>query len=237
MSGSVKQAARYLRRHRALYGDQLILGRPAAPSPSVPEVDEQAAALAAFDTEICQCQQCPLGATRTRFVFGVGSPSADLVFVGEAPGFEEDRQGEPFVGKAGKLLDRILAAIQLSRRDVYICNILKCRPPGNRDPHASEVEQCLPYLQDYTARAHRGAGPGGGENPAGGGGEPQEYAGAGVQLPGGGAAGDLSHGGPFAQPPAQGPGLGGLSGHPGPLPGAGRPAAGADAGPLERLKQ
>ncbi|UCD39396.1 MAG: uracil-DNA glycosylase [Fidelibacterota bacterium] len=85
---------------------------------------------------------------RTRFVFGVGDPGADLVFVGEAPGLEEDRQGEPFVGRAGKLLDRILAAIELSRQQVYICNILKCRPPDNRDPLASEVEQCLPYLKE-----------------------------------------------------------------------------------------
>lgn len=149
---SIEQAVRYLRRYQALYGDQLILGRPIPEStpaaPSSHPVAEQAAVLAAFYTEISDCQQCPLGAGRTRFVFGAGSPAADMVFVGEAPGYEEDRQGEPFVGKAGKLLDRILAAIQLSRRDVYICNILKCRPPNNRDPLAKEVEQCLPYLKE-----------------------------------------------------------------------------------------
>ncbi|UCH11684.1 MAG: uracil-DNA glycosylase [Fidelibacterota bacterium] len=104
--------------------------------------------LAEYEEEICHCQKCPLGATRTKFVFGVGSPAADLVFVGEAPGFEEDRQGEPFVGRAGKLLDKILAAIELTRQDVYICNILKCRPPDNRDPLAAEVEQCLPHLKE-----------------------------------------------------------------------------------------
>ncbi len=151
MSQPIDHAVRYLRRHQALYGDQLILDRPIFPDalPPVPrEGDDQAVALADFEGEIRDCQQCPLGATRTRFVFGVGSPAADLVFVGEAPGSEEDRQGEPFVGRAGKLLDRVLAAIQLSRQDVYICNILKCRPPGNRDPLSSEVEQCLPYLHE-----------------------------------------------------------------------------------------
>jgi DNA polymerase len=81
-------------------------------------------------------------------VFGVGNPNADMVFIGEAPGFEEDRQGEPFVGRAGQLLDKILAAIQLTRQEVYICNILKCRPPNNRDPLSTEVEQCLPYLKE-----------------------------------------------------------------------------------------
>ncbi|MFB0516063.1 MAG: uracil-DNA glycosylase, partial [Candidatus Neomarinimicrobiota bacterium] len=151
MSPSVEQAVRYLQRHRKLYGDQLVLGQPiptSEPPPSPPVTGDQTAALLAFEEEISSCQNCPLGATRTRFVFGVGDPAADMVFVGEAPGFEEDRQGEPFVGKAGKLLDRVLAAIQLSRREVYICNILKCRPPGNRDPLASEVEQCLPYLKE-----------------------------------------------------------------------------------------
>lgn len=151
MSSSAEQAVRYLRRHRALYGDQLILGRPISsgePPPCAREGDDQAAALAAFEGEISGCQQCALGATRTKFVFGVGSPAADLVFIGEAPGYEEDRKGEPFVGRAGRLLDRVLAAIQMSRQEVYICNILKCRPPDNRNPLASEVEQCLPYLQE-----------------------------------------------------------------------------------------
>ena len=89
-----------------------------------------------------------MGATRTEFVFGVGNPEADLVFIGEAPGAQEDLAGEPFVGRAGKLLDQILAAIDLSRREVYILNVLKCRPPGNRDPQPPEVEQCEPYLQE-----------------------------------------------------------------------------------------
>ncbi|GIV54172.1 MAG: uracil-DNA glycosylase [Candidatus Kapaibacterium sp.] len=92
------------------------------------------------------CTKCPLGATRTKFVFGSGNPHAEIVFIGEAPGADEDQQGEPFVGRAGQLLTKILAAIELDRRQVYICNILKCRPPGNRRPLPTEAEQCEPYL-------------------------------------------------------------------------------------------
>ncbi|MCP4581193.1 MAG: uracil-DNA glycosylase [candidate division Zixibacteria bacterium] len=95
---------------------------------------------------ICDCQKCALGQTRTRFVFGVGNPEADIMFVGEAPGAEEDRLGEPFVGRAGKLLDKILAAMKLSRDDVFIANILKCRPPNNRDPKPEEAQVCELYL-------------------------------------------------------------------------------------------
>ncbi len=95
---------------------------------------------------ICGCQKCPLGRTRTKFVFGVGNPNADLVVIGEAPGADEDATGEPFVGAAGQLLNKILAAINFKREEVYICNILKCRPPGNRTPERFEVEQCKPYL-------------------------------------------------------------------------------------------
>ncbi len=100
---------------------------------------------------ICECQKCPLGATRTKFVYGVGSPTADLMFVGEAPGKNEDEQGEPFVGRAGKLLDKILAAIDLTRSEIYIANILKCRPPDNRDPQSDEMEHCFPYLKEQIA--------------------------------------------------------------------------------------
>ena len=95
---------------------------------------------------INQCQRCPLGATRNSFVFGVGNPRADIMFVGEAPGAEEDRQGIPFVGRAGQLLDKILAAMKLTRNDIYIANILKCRPPNNRDPQPEEAATCEPYL-------------------------------------------------------------------------------------------
>jgi len=97
---------------------------------------------------IKDCSLCPLHATRTNFVYGVGNPNADLMIVGEAPGAEEDRRGEPFVGRAGQLLDKILAAIQLSRQEVYITNILKSRPPNNRDPLPEEMTACMPYLYE-----------------------------------------------------------------------------------------
>ncbi len=105
-----------------------------------------ASSLASLDQMICNCLKCPLGKTRKNFVFGVGNPQADLVVIGEAPGADEDAQGEPFVGKAGQLLNKILAAIHFERDDVFICNILKCRPPGNRTPDPSEVDKCIPYL-------------------------------------------------------------------------------------------
>lgn len=98
-----------------------------------------------FDN-IHNCQKCILGSTRTKFVFGVGNPDADLMLIGEAPGADEDAQGIPFVGRAGKLLTDILKAINFEREDVYIANILKCRPPNNRDPLQSERDLCKPYL-------------------------------------------------------------------------------------------
>ena len=102
--------------------------------------------LAAFASEVAGCTKCRLAQTRTQVVFGVGDPQADLMFVGEAPGFHEDKQGEPFVGQAGKLLDRLLEGIGLSRSQVYIANVLKCRPPGNRDPMPDEIEACEGHL-------------------------------------------------------------------------------------------
>jgi DNA polymerase len=95
---------------------------------------------------IKDCHNCPLGDTRTNFVFGVGNPHAEIMFVGEAPGHDEDIKGEPFVGRAGQLLNKVLAALGLKREDVYIANILKCRPPNNRDPQPEEAETCEPYL-------------------------------------------------------------------------------------------
>ena len=102
--------------------------------------------LAAYAAEVSGCTKCRLAEGRTQVVFGVGNPDADLMFVGEAPGFHEDQQGYPFVGQAGKLLDKLLAGIGLSRQDVYIANVLKCRPPGNRDPMPDEIEACEPHL-------------------------------------------------------------------------------------------
>ena len=96
--------------------------------------------------EVSGCEKCPLAAGRTQTVFGMGNADADLMFVGEAPGFHEDQQGKPFVGRAGNLLDQLLAEIGLGRRDVFVANVLKCRPPGNRDPQPDEIEQCKPYL-------------------------------------------------------------------------------------------
>jgi DNA polymerase len=106
-----------------------------------------ATSLADLDRQICECLKCPLGHSRTKFVFGVGNPNATLLLVGEAPGADEDLQGEPFVGRAGQLLNKILEAINFKREEVYICNILKCRPPNNRNPEQDEVDQCLPYLR------------------------------------------------------------------------------------------
>lgn len=96
--------------------------------------------------DLGNCTRCGLSGARTNLVFGVGNPGARVVFVGEAPGRDEDLQGEPFVGEAGQLLTKIIAAMQFKRSDVYICNILKCRPPGNRNPQPEEIGQCQPFL-------------------------------------------------------------------------------------------
>jgi uracil-DNA glycosylase family 4 len=114
---------------------------------SGPSVDERAAALAAIDVnEVRDCTRCRLHQGRTHTVFGEGSPIAQIVFIGEGPGEEEDRTGRPFVGRAGELLTRMIAAMGLKRSDVYICNIVKCRPPGNRSPAADEADACRDYL-------------------------------------------------------------------------------------------
>lgn len=126
-------------------------GDPATPSATDDALWRQASTLAELRDLICECTQCPLGQTRKKFVFGVGNPEADIVIVGEAPGADEDAQGEPFVGRAGQLLNKILEAIEIRREDVFICNILKCRPPGNRDPLPAEVAQCEPYLHKQLA--------------------------------------------------------------------------------------
>jgi uracil-DNA glycosylase family 4 len=102
--------------------------------------------LEAYAATTAGCTRCRLAQGRTQVVFGYGNPHADLMFVGEAPGFHEDKQGVPFVGQAGKLLERLLAGVRLRREDVYIANVLKCRPPGNRDPQPDEIESCEPHL-------------------------------------------------------------------------------------------
>lgn len=98
--------------------------------------------------EAASCVKCPLAAGRTQVVYGVGDPHAELLFIGEGPGFHEDKQGEPFVGAAGKLLNRMLEEFGIDRSDVYIANIVKCRPPGNRDPLPGEIEACTPWLTE-----------------------------------------------------------------------------------------
>jgi uracil-DNA glycosylase len=101
--------------------------------------------------EIGDCQRCKLAPTRTHIVFGSGNPHAELVFVGEAPGYDEDQQGLPFVGRAGQLLTKIIESINFKREDVYICNVLKCRPPENRNPEPDEVASCNPFLRKQLA--------------------------------------------------------------------------------------
>jgi DNA polymerase len=107
--------------------------------------------LVALYKEVAACTKCPLHETRSKTVFGAGDADADLMFVGEAPGADEDRQGLPFVGRAGQLLNQLLEEIGLSREEVFIANVLKSRPPGNRDPQPLEIEACKPYLYEQVA--------------------------------------------------------------------------------------
>ncbi len=138
-----------------LRGERLTSAAPvsagAAPAPAVTaavSLGPEAAAWEALRLQVLECTKCPLHLTRTQGVFGVGPKRADWLVIGEAPGAEEDRRGEPFVGAAGQLLDAMLRAIGLDRAtNVYIANVLKSRPPGNRDPKPEEVAACLPYLQ------------------------------------------------------------------------------------------
>ena len=119
-----------------------------APAPARPA---PAAGLQLIRTELGDCQRCKLAPSRTNIVFGSGSPNAELVFVGEAPGYDEDQQGLPFVGRAGQLLTKIIESIDIRREDVYICNVLKCRPPENRNPEPDEVLACNPFLKKQLA--------------------------------------------------------------------------------------
>ena len=145
----VQRPVRSLPPAEPLDEDNLPNHAEAAQAPIVnaaPEGYSNVTTLEQFQTEICECMKCPLGATRTKFVFGSGNPNADIMVIGEAPGADEDEQGLPFVGRAGQLLTKILESIELPREEVFICNILKCRPPNNRKPLASETDQCEPYL-------------------------------------------------------------------------------------------
>ena len=122
------------------------IGPEAPPAAISTEAAAQHESLERIRKNLGECQRCKLGKTRNNLVFGVGNPEARLVFVGEGPGADEDRQGEPFVGKAGGVLNRLIAAMGLKREDVYICNVVKCRPPGNRDPETDEIAACSPFL-------------------------------------------------------------------------------------------
>jgi uracil-DNA glycosylase family 4 len=123
----------------------------AEPAPAAENARTGKAGLQMLRDEIGDCQRCKLAPSRTNLVFGVGNPDADLVFVGEAPGADEDAQGEPFVGRAGQLLTKMIEAMGYARDDVYICNVLKCRPPGNRNPEPDEVASCEPFLKRQLA--------------------------------------------------------------------------------------
>jgi uracil-DNA glycosylase family 4 len=153
------------RAHLEARGRSGTLGVPLAPSPRAgqpPAFEEVAAAEpsgAAVGAEglrlvretLGECTRCKLSSGRRHIVFGVGNPQAHLVFVGEAPGAEEDLQGEPFVGAAGQLLTRMIGAMGYAREDVYICNVIKCRPPSNRNPEPDEVAACEPFLKQQLA--------------------------------------------------------------------------------------
>ena len=118
---------------------------PTAPEP-LPVIQDKPAALRLIREDIGDCTRCRLHKGRTNLVFGVGNPSADLMFVGEGPGADEDAQGEPFVGRAGQLLNNMISAMGLRREEVYIANVVKCRPPGNRTPEKDECDICSPFL-------------------------------------------------------------------------------------------
>ena len=134
---------KYLNLYRDLYGDNIYLNSNVSEDMPIDsnKLDE-------YLNSIKDCLECPLGKTRKNIVLGMGNPNADIVFVGEAPGKQEDLQGLPFVGRSGKLLDKMLSSIDLSRDDIYILNVLKCRPPDNRDPSKMEIEKCEPYLKE-----------------------------------------------------------------------------------------
>lgn len=127
--------------------------KPAAAAKPAPAAPAKAPrALDVIQAEVAACTKCGLGATRTNTVFARGNPNAKLVFVGEAPGADEDAQGLPFVGRAGQLLDKMIVAMGLDpEKDVYVCNIIKCRPPGNRRPEPEETNACIPYLHEQLA--------------------------------------------------------------------------------------
>ena len=129
----------YLEQYKEIYGNEIICDNS--------KIETTNTSLFDFYNSIKNCTKCSLSDTRENVVFGTGNPNAEIVIVGEAPGKNEDLQGKPFVGRGGKLLDKILNSIKLDRQDVFILNVLKCRPPKNRDPLSDEIEKCEPYLK------------------------------------------------------------------------------------------
>jgi uracil-DNA glycosylase len=148
LAAGLREFVNYQRRLgvQIIEGNHLMASaKPALPTEAPPEpLDEMS--LEAIRKEMGDCRRCQLWQSRTRLVFGEGDPKARLMFIGEAPGAEEDRQGEPFVGEAGQLLNRILNKMEISREEVYITNVVKSRPPGNRNPTAGEIAACRPFL-------------------------------------------------------------------------------------------
>ena len=152
MSTALADIFDFIKQQIELYGDEFAIAKTVSAKNSddngnvAPDWPD-ASSLDELEQKINQCTRCDLHKSRKNLVFGSGNASAKLVLVGEAPGAEEDRLGKPFVGRAGELLTKMLAAIQLERSDVYICNIIKSRPPQNRDPLKEEIQACLPYLK------------------------------------------------------------------------------------------
>ena len=143
----VNVAKKYLRQHIELFGDEIYTPIDDNINKTSNNPDFFNGALNSYKNSIENCEKCNLSITRNKFVFGSGDPNADLLLIGEGPGEEEDLKGQPFVGRAGKLLDKILKAIGYDRdSNVFIVNIVKCRPPENRNPLLSEIEKCIPYL-------------------------------------------------------------------------------------------
>lgn len=159
MEEQLQQIEDFLKAQKNLFGNRLLLSESIIENTDeiqynnkienkVKKVSEPRSTnlLDKYNDQIKNCMLCELGATRTNFVFGTGNPNAQLMFVGEAPGKDEDIKGEPFVGRAGQLLNKMLLAIGTKREEVYIANVLKCRPPNNRDPKPAEIDKCEPYL-------------------------------------------------------------------------------------------
>ena len=151
MDDERRKIARALRQHLEGLATLGVSVVPAPASPRAARAPSQAERLAQLARAVESCRRCPLYRTRTHAVISDGTPQARLVFVGEAPGHDEDLQGKPFVGAAGQLLTKMITAMGMKRQEVYICNVLKDRPPGNRTPLPEEVEACLPFLREQLA--------------------------------------------------------------------------------------